>query len=79
MAKGRVILFYDYGSKWNGQIVADCYRGPVLSALRQTWPRQKRFTVLEDNDPTGFKSTKAVRAKGASKSQYLKFRSGVRT
>jgi hypothetical protein len=34
-----------------------------VSSCKKASPKQRRWTVLEDNDPTGFKSTKAIRAK----------------
>ena len=39
------------------------YKGAILKALQQEYPHRRRFTILEDNDPTGFKSKKAVKAK----------------
>ena len=35
----------------------------MLKALRTAYPGTKRFRVLEDNDPSGFKSCKGVAAK----------------
>jgi hypothetical protein len=31
--------------------------------LKKTWPGKRKWTVLEDNDPTGFKSNKGEEAK----------------
>jgi hypothetical protein len=49
--------------RWNGQAAADMYKGPLLKALTKTNPKRKSFEILEDNDPTGFKSSKAVTTK----------------
>ena len=39
------------------------YEGAMQKALKKAYPGQTRFRVLEDNDPTGFKSRKGVEAK----------------
>ena len=39
------------------------YKGPMAAALRAAKPRLRTYTVLEDNDPTGFKSTQGEAAK----------------
>jgi transposase len=67
VAQGKIVLWHDYGLKWNGKVAADVYEGPMLAALQKTWPRRRSFNVLEDNDPTGFKSKAAVRAKAAAR------------
>ena len=64
VARDRVVLFHDYGPKWNGRVAASCYEGPILAALRRTW-RKPQYKILEDNDPSGFKSKKVKIAKAA--------------
>ena len=39
------------------------YRGPLLKALRRHRGIKARYTILEDNDPSGFKSGKGLAAK----------------
>ena len=53
--------------KWNGDAAAALFRGPVLKALKAKSPGKKQFTIVEDNDPTGYTSKKAVAAKEDSK------------
>jgi hypothetical protein len=72
VGKGRMILWYETGKKWNGQVAADFYKGPVLSGLKRAYPRKRSFLMLEDNDPTGYKSTLAVKAKRAAKIRVFK-------
>ena len=36
---------------------------PIIKALKGTYPERKSAAVLEDNDPSGFKSSKGVAAK----------------
>ena len=54
-------------SRWNGETAANSYEGPVLDAQKKAFPRKRRFAVLEDNDPSGFKSSKGHTAKVRAK------------
>ena len=67
VAKDRVFVWHDYGPKWNGQVATDCYEGPLANGCRKAFPRSRASKVLEDNDPTGFKSNKGFAAKRAAK------------
>ena len=60
---GRVVLWEMLKGKWSGDAAAKLYEGPVRRALSRANPRKRMFTLLEDNDPTGWKSGKAVAAK----------------
>ena len=59
----QLMLWHDYGSRWNGTVAAKVYGGPLSAALRAANPRRRRYVVLEDNDPTGFKSNLGEAAK----------------
>ena len=48
---------------WHGGVAAAMYKGPVSKALHKAYPSKRSFRVLEDNDPSGFKSSKGVKAK----------------
>ena len=39
------------------------YKGPILQTMKQRRGEKRRYTVLEDNDPSGYKSKKALAAK----------------
>ncbi len=46
------------------------YTGPLVKAMRKAFPgnavkRNPKWVVLEDNDPTGYKSHKAIDAKSS--------------
>ena len=41
------------------------YEGPIFKALKRQYPRRTSWSVLEDNDPAGFKASKGVQAKAA--------------
>lgn len=56
-----------YGKKWNGRVAAAMYTGPVKAVLQYAWPREKKHLMLEDNDPTGFKSGLGETAKNAAR------------
>ena len=60
-------MWLDYGRKWNGRVAAESYTGTMAKSLQKAWPRCRSFTVLEDNDPTGFKSNKGIAAKRSAK------------
>lgn len=63
------VLVWEYlpGNKWNGQIAAKMYRTVIKKALKRAYPERTYFNVLEDNDPSGFKTTKGEEAKSESK------------
>lgn len=42
------------------------YTGPIQRALKKKHPRARSWRVLEDNDPTGFKSKAEEAAKRAA-------------
>ena len=48
---------------------AELYSGPMHAALAKQWPGKRKYTVLEDNDPTGNQSKKgpAAKLKGMSR------------
>jgi hypothetical protein len=65
VGNGSVHLWHSLDKMWNGSVAADCYKTAVIQSLRRAWPGKKVFRVLEDNDPTGFKSRAGEAAKRA--------------
>ena len=51
------------GGNWCGEKAANLYRGPIVRALRRNHGQKDTYRILEDNDPTGYKSKKALAAK----------------
>ena len=49
--------------RWNAEAAARVYQGPIFRTLRRNRGKKKTYKVIEDNDPTGFKSRKACDAK----------------
>ena len=73
VANDKVVLWEYIDGNWNGGAAAKMYSGPVLKALKAAHPSRRRFLILEDNDPAGFKSTKGVNAKEVAKIDALTF------
>ena len=67
VGNGKVLLWHFIETRWNGAVAAAAYKGPVLGALQKAFPGKRGFRVLEDNDPSGFKSSKGITAKQEAK------------
>ena len=67
VGNGRVLVWRYLDSKkkvmWSGRTAAECYRGPIQKALEKHYPMRPRWNILEDNDPTGFRSRAGLAAK----------------
>ena len=67
--RGRIRMweYVPQGQNWNGETAAAMYRGPLIKALARAYPERAKtsqeWQVLEDNDPAGYKSGKAMQAK----------------
>ena len=65
---GRVLVWEVIdGRNWNGEVAAEMYKGPIKTALQQVAPGKRKWRVLEDNDPVGFKCRKGREAKAVSR------------
>ncbi|CAE8638477.1 unnamed protein product [Polarella glacialis] len=65
---GRMLLWHTVSDgRWSGQAAANMYAGPLPRALNKKYPGKRKCFVLEDNDPTGFRSAKGIKAKADSK------------
>jgi hypothetical protein len=67
----KVVMWKEIKGKWTGQKAADVYKEslkPALSKMRKT---KGAHLILEDNDPTGWKSKKGVLVKKESKLKVL--------
>ena len=65
VGKGRVMMWHEIDGPWSGRAAASLYTGPLKRALRRTYPNKRTHKVLEDNDPTGYKSGAGMSAKCA--------------
>lgn len=68
---GKVFLWDCIEGKWNGKAAAKLYQGPLLTGLKAARPKAKKHRILEDNDPSGYKSTAGINAKAAVKIEVL--------
>ena len=65
--KGKIRLWHEIRGMWNGQAAADMYEGPLRKAVEKAYPGKRSWTVMEDNDPAGYKSRKGMDAKRRAK------------
>ena len=72
VGKGRVVMWHEIDGSWSGGAAASLYSGPLKKALRRTYPKKRTHTVLEDNDPTGYKSGAGMSAKRDCKIDVFK-------
>ena len=64
---GKVLVWHTIVGHWSGQLAAEIYTDVVAKAVKRRYPGKAKFTVLEDNDPTGNLSAKGKSAKIACK------------
>ena len=58
------IKVWEYLPKtWCGQAAVDLYKGPLIKALRKHRGIKASYRIVEDNDPTGYKSRAGQTAK----------------
>ena len=68
VGRGRVLMWHHVpSSRWNGKAAATMYKSALLPSLQKASPSKRRFSILEDNDPSGFKSRKGLAAKAEAK------------
>lgn len=63
-AKG-VLMWHVIKCNWNAKQASDMYSGVLAPALQAKYPGKHRFTIQEDNDPSGYKSNLGKEAKAA--------------
>ena len=63
ISNGRIVMWEYLDGSWNGSAAAELYQGPILSALQKYRGVKSTYTILEDNDPRGYKAQVACRAK----------------
>ena len=64
---------YIKAKRWNADVAAATYRGPIMTALRRYRGVKRSYSVIEDNDPTGYKSGKGKTAKRELKIKPVEF------
>ena len=61
--RDRVVLWKYLAPKWNGDAAVNLYKNDIQKVFRRLGPFGRKPVILEDNDPTGYKSSKARDAK----------------
>ena len=59
----KVQIWHYLPKTWNAQAATDLYENVIFPALQRLRGKKRRYTILEDNDPTGYKSTAAKNKK----------------
>ena len=67
----RTLMFHVIDGRWNSESASDMYRNKLAPALRKAFPTKRRFLLLEDNDPSGYKSRAGKEAKAAMRIDVL--------
>ena len=70
ISNGKVVLWH-YLKNWNGEVAASLYRKEITKVLRKQQGRKRSYDIIEDNDPTGYKSGAAKAAKTECKIKAL--------
>ena len=65
VGNGKVLMWEYLEGPWGGRAAEDAYLGPIANALKTEYPVRRSLNVLEDNDPSGFKSSKGRAAKAS--------------
>ena len=60
---GRIRMWHYLPKTWNAGVAADLYEQTILPALVRHRGRKPKYLVVEDNDPVGYKSRKAIAVK----------------
>ena len=68
---GKVLVWHTVEGSWSGEPAAQFYTSVVRPALEQHYGPQRKYCVLEDNDPTGNRSAKGRDAKKAARLDVL--------
>ena len=59
----RVVLWEEVKGNWCAKRAAETYAGPIAKTLKRLRAHKKSWLILEDNDPTGYKSNLAKQTK----------------
>ena len=63
----RVVLWEEIHGRWCGQRAEEMYAGPIKKVVERLRPGKRSWLIMEDNDPSGFKSARGLRAKVANR------------
>ena len=69
VSNGRIVLWHCLPKNWTGQAAADLYKDVIFPTLKRVRGVKRSYRILEDNDPTGYKSNLAKKAKSEKRIQ----------
>jgi transposase len=67
----RITMWRYIRGRWNAAKACQLYKTGVLATLQRVFPSRRSWTVVEDNDPAGFKAKASVDLKTSLKIQAL--------
>ena len=73
ISNSRIVLWHYLPKRWTGQTAADLYRDVIYPSLRKHRGKKRSYKLLEDNDPTGYKSNKAKQMKESKHIEAMPF------
>ena len=63
VSNDRIVVWRYIIGRWNAATACKLYAGPILKALQKVAPERHSWTLVEDNDPAGFKARAAITLK----------------
>ena len=69
----KVRVWHYLPRRWSGDAAAKVYRDVLAPALKRYRGEKRRYDILEDNDPAGYKAAPALAAKAALKIKPIMF------
>ena len=69
----RIKIWHYLPPSWSAQAAVDLYKGVVTRTLRRCHGNKRKFAIMEDNDPTGYKSNRAKEVKAQLKICPIEF------
>jgi len=67
----KVLMWHQVKGNWNAEAASKMYSEVLAPALKAGNPGKRRFLVLEDNDPSGYKSRRAIETKASKNINVL--------
>ena len=71
--RNKIRVFHYLPKKWCAAAAEDLYRGPIIEAFRANLGNKRKFLLIEDNDPTGYKSSRGKAAKKELKIEAIEW------
>jgi hypothetical protein len=59
----KTLMWHVLDGNWNAERAAQMYTQKLAPALARAYPGARQYLVLEDNDPSGYKSRRGIAAK----------------